>query len=84
MSKSTKLLISSYLRSFIVALAAILSTGESDALAVVLNALAVGVIGPMIRAINPKDEAFGIIANKVEAEIRKVAQAEKKKATKKK
>lgn len=84
MKESHKLMLASYVRSFIVALAAIISTGEDNVKVLVLNALAIGVVGPAIRAFNPKDEAFGIIANKAEDSIKKLAKADKKKATKKK
>lgn len=85
MSKSMKLAVSSYIRSFLVAAVAMINMGEDDYKKIILNALAVGVVGPAIRALNPKDEAFGVIANKAELEIKKLAKADlRKKATKKK
>jgi hypothetical protein len=37
------------------------------------------VAGPAIRAINPKDPAFGFIANAVDVEIKALAKKSKKK-----
>ena len=44
-----------------------------------LIAALIAVVGPAIRAINPKDPAFGVMADVVIAELDKLAKAEKKK-----
>lgn len=84
MNPKLKLAISSYVRSYIVAALAMVSTGENDYKKIAITALAVGVVGPAIRAVNPKDPAFGMVADKAELEIKKLVVADKKKATKKK
>lgn len=84
MNPKLKLAISSYVRSYIVAALAMVSTGENDYKKIAITALAVGVVGPAIRAVNPKDPAFGMVADKAEVEIKKLVVADKKKATKKK
>ena len=46
------------------------------------NLLIAGLIataGPAIRAINPKDPAFGMVADAVDAELNKLAKADKRK-----
>jgi len=84
MNPKLKLAISSYVRSYVVAAIAMVSTGENDYKKIAITALAVGVVGPAIRAVNPNDPAFGMVADKAEVEIKKLVVADKKKATKKK
>ena len=79
MNAKLKAAIESYARSFIVAGVAVYSAGETDIKAILIAGLA-AVVGPAIRAINPKDPAFGVIANAVDAEIKALV----KKSTKKK
>jgi hypothetical protein len=79
MNAQLKAAVESYARSFVVAAIAVYSAGESDLKAIVIAGLA-AVAGPAIRAINPKDPAFGFIANAVDVEIKALA----KKSTKKK
>jgi hypothetical protein len=71
--------IESYARSFVVAAIAVYSAGETDLKAIAIAGLA-AVAGPAIRAVNPKDPAFGLIADAVDVEIKALA----KKTTKKK
>lgn len=84
MNLKVKSAIESYLRTFLVA--AIVAyqdgfTGMND----ILIAGAAAILGPAIRALNPKDPAFGMVADVVEVELNKLAKSEKKKrATKKK
>lgn len=83
MNHKLKSAIESYLRTFLVA--AIVAyqdgfTGMND----ILIAGAAAVLGPAIRALNPKDPAFGMVADVVEAELDKLAKAEKKKRAVKK
>jgi hypothetical protein len=84
MNPKLKLAISSYVRSYFVAVVGMITIGEDDYKKIAITALAVGVVGPAIRAVNPKDPAFGLIADKAEVEIKKLVVADKKKATKKK
>jgi hypothetical protein len=79
MNAKLKAAVESYARSFVVAAIAVYSAGESDLKAIVIAGLA-AVAGPAIRAINPKDPAFGFIADAVDVEIKALA----KKSTKKK
>jgi hypothetical protein len=80
MNAKLKAAVESYARSFVVAAIAVYSAGETDLKAIAIAGLA-AVAGPAIRAINPKDPAFGFIANAVDAEIKVLA---KKSAKKKK
>jgi hypothetical protein len=70
MNNKLKSAIESYLRSFIVAAVAVYSTGETDIKAIGIAGLA-AIAGPVIRAINPKDPAFGFIADSVDKELKK-------------
>ena len=83
MNRKMKLALESYARSFIVAALTAYSLGARD-LEDMLIAGAIAVIAPAIRAINPKDPAFGMIADTVAAELDKLAKAEKKKKAAKK
>jgi hypothetical protein len=78
MNAKLKAALESYARSFVVAAIAVYSAGETDVKAILIAGLA-AVAGPAIRAINPKDPAFGFIANAVDVEIKALA----KKSTKK-
>lgn len=71
-------MIESYARSFVVALGVAYSDGFTGA-EEILVAAAIAFAGPAIRAINPKDPAFGLIADAVTKEITKLARADKKK-----
>jgi hypothetical protein len=79
MNAKLKAAIESYARSFVVAAIAVYSAGETDLKAIAIAGLA-AVAGPAIRALNPKDPAFGLIADAVDVEIKALA----KKTTKKK
>ena len=72
MNTKYKAILESYGRSFAVALAASYSSGETELKALVIAGLA-AVIGPVIRAINPNDPAFGRVAQIVEVELKKAA-----------
>jgi hypothetical protein len=80
MNAKIKLALESYARSFVVAAVAVYSAGETDLKALAIAGLA-AIAGPAIRAINPKDPAFGLIADSVDVELKKLA---KKSASKKK
>jgi hypothetical protein len=83
MNKSIKLALESYARSFVVAAIAVYSAGETDLRAIAIAGLA-ATAGPAIRAINPKDQSFGFIADLADAEIKKLAKKSAKKAPAKK
>jgi hypothetical protein len=70
MNAKVRAILESYARSFIVAALAVYTTGETSVKAIALAGL-VAVAGPAIRAINPKDPAFGLIADAVDVEIKK-------------
>lgn len=71
-------ILESYTRSFVVALGVAYSDGLRGT-EEILVAAAIALVGPAIRAINPKDPAFGLIADSVTQEIIKLAKADKKK-----
>lgn len=71
-------IIESYTRSFVVALGVAYSDGLRGT-EEILVAAAIALVGPAIRAINPKDPAFGLMADAVTKEITKLAKADKKK-----
>lgn len=84
MNAKLKAAVESYARSFVVAAIAVYSAGETDLKAILIAGLA-AVAGPAIRAINPKDPAFGFIADAVDTEIKALAKKSvKKKAAPKK
>jgi hypothetical protein len=78
MNAQIKAALESYARSFVVAAIAVYSAGETDLKAILIAGLA-AVAGPAIRAINPKDPAFGFIADAVDVEIKALAKKSKKK-----
>tara|TARA_R110000822_G_scaffold219123_2_gene353358 strand:+ start:108 stop:356 length:249 start_codon:yes stop_codon:yes gene_type:complete len=72
----------SYGRSFLVAALTVISTGESSAKAIALGGL-IAVAGPAIRALNPRDATFGVVADRVDAELKTLAKKSAKKVSKK-
>ena len=74
MNAKSKAVIESYARSFAIALGVAYSDGFTGSQEVILAAL-IAIAGPAIRAINPNDPAFGIIAD----EVTKLLKAKKKK-----
>lgn len=81
MKQQVKSMLASYARSFAVAVLTAYSMGTTDLKDIAVAGL-IAVIGPAIRAANPNDPAFGIVADKAEAEIKKLVTADKKKAKK--
>lgn len=63
MNKQFQAILASYLRTAVSAAAAMYLAGHSDAKSIGSAALA-AVLGPLARAVNPKDSAFGAGANK--------------------
>jgi hypothetical protein len=83
MNSQYKAILESYGRSFIVAVLAVISTGETSVKAIALGGL-VAVAGPAIRALNPNDATFGLVADRVDAELKKATKKVTKKAPAKK
>ena len=78
MNPKIKAVIESYVRAYVVALGVAYSDGFTGTKELLIAAV-IAVAGPAIRAINPKDPAFGAIADVVTAELDKLAKADKKK-----
>lgn len=83
MKEKMKLALGSYVRSFVVAVLALVSAGVHDWQVLLIAGLS-AVAGPLIRSLNPKDPAFGLVADVVEVELDKLAKATKKKRSTKK
>lgn len=83
MNAKNQAMLASYGRTFIAAVIAVYATGNHDAKAILI-AGAAAVVGPAIRAINPKDPAFGIGADLLVVELTKLAKPSVKKAVAKK
>jgi hypothetical protein len=81
MNNKVKAMLESYARAFVVALGVAYADGLTGAEEILVAAL-IAVTAPAIRAINPKDPAFGAIADVVDAELNKLAKAEVKKKKK--
>ena len=69
-------MLASYARSFGAAVIAVNATGNNDVKSVLIAALS-ATLPVAIRAINPKDPAFGLVSGLIETELTK---ASKKKA----
>ena len=78
MNDKVKAVLASYARSFLAAALALYSTGETGWKALLAAGLS-AVVPVAIRAINPKDPAFGKVADLAMAELDKLAKANKKK-----
>ena len=78
MNNEVKAMLASYARSFLAAALALYGTGETGWKALLAAGLS-AVVPVAIRAINPKDPAFGKVADIAMAEIDKLAKAGKKK-----
>jgi len=83
MNAKVKAILESYVRAFVVALGVAYSDGFTGVEELLIAGL-IATAGPAIRAINPKDPAFGVVADVVTAELDKLAKASKKPAAKKK
>lgn len=85
-NKKTKAMLASYGRSFLAAAIAVNATGNNDVKSIVVAALA-ATLPVAIRAINPKDPAFGVAAKVAAgflADLEAKAAKPAKKAAKKK
>jgi hypothetical protein len=83
MNNKLKLALASYARSFAVAVVTAYSMGQTEIQDLALAGV-IAILGPTIRAMNPKDSAFGMVDNTVSVDLDKLAKATKKKAVKKK
>jgi len=82
LTPQVKAMLASWARSFIAAVVALYSAGQTDP-AMLLNAGIAAVVPVIIRFLNKKDPAFGLIAKKVlDAATAEVAKKTKKKAAK--
>jgi hypothetical protein len=74
-----KAMLASYGRSFIAAATAVYATGNSDVKSILIAALA-STLPVALRAINPKDPAFGVVSKLVgDVLAKEAAKASKKK-----
>jgi hypothetical protein len=81
-SKSLKAMLASYGRSFLAAATAVYATGNADVKSIIIAALA-STLPVALRAVNPKDPAFGVVAKVVEDFlVKEAAKAPAKKAAK--
>lgn len=78
MDKKLQAMLASYARSFLAAALALYGTGETGWKPLLAAGLS-AVVPVAIRAINPKDPAFGKVADLAMIEIDKLAKASKKK-----
>lgn len=53
----------SYIRAALASVVALYMAGQTDP-AVLVNAFVAGLVGPLAKALNPKDKAYGIGASK--------------------
>ena len=87
LKKTQKAMLESYARAFAVAAATYVANADGGVtLQGLLIAGVIAVAGPALRAVNPKDPAFGLVAKVVETELKKLSEkaAPKKKAPPKK
>jgi len=78
MNEKMKQVLCSYARSFLVAVMTAYAMGAMSIEDLAIAGV-IAVAGPAIRAVNPKDPAFGIVADIVEVELNKLAKADKRK-----
>lgn len=76
MSPKIQAMLASYGRSFLAAATAVYATGNHDVKAIVIAALA-STLPVAIRAINPKDPAFGVVAKIATDVLAKAAEPKK-------
>jgi hypothetical protein len=80
-----KKVLETYIASFGVAVAQSYQANSDLGIDGLLIAGLIAVVGPAIRAVNPKDPAFGLVANLADLELKKLAKkSAEKKASKKK
>jgi len=76
--KSVKSIATSVIETFAGVVAAQYSMGNRDVKAIAIAGIA-AVVVPALRAINPKDPAFGMVANIADTELKKLAKKSAKK-----
>jgi hypothetical protein len=81
MNEKMKQMLSSYARSFVVAVLTAYAVGAMSIKELIIAGL-IAVAGPAIRAVNPQDPAFGMVADAVDVELNKLAKAEMRKKKK--
>ena len=90
MNDKMKAMLESYLRAFVVSAGSYIAAANAADNNITVNGVLlaglIAIAGPGLRAINPKDPAFGLIANIVDSELNKLAEksAPKKKTPAKK
>lgn len=82
LNKKYKAMLASYARSFGAAVIAVNATGNNDVKSVIIAALS-ATLPVAIRALNPKDPAFGIAAKVAADALAKLSDAPAKKTAKK-
>lgn len=80
-SNKLKAMLASYGRSFLAAATAVWASGNQDLKSVVIAALA-STLPVAIRALNPKDPAFGFVSKIVAEQLENLAKKPAKKAAK--
>lgn len=76
MKKKIQEALASYARAALVAIGVTITAGKTQPKEIAAAAI-IAIIAPAIRAMNPKDRAFGIAADEVSIEIDKLLKAEK-------
>jgi hypothetical protein len=74
LKEKQKKVLETYIASFGVAVAQSYQANSDLGIDGLLIAGLIAVVGPAIRAINPKDPAFGWVANLADAELKKLAE----------
>lgn len=82
MNAKQQAMLASYGRAALVAIITAVSMGKTDPRDLLI-AGAIAVLPPLLRAINPKDSAFGVGADLLTVELNKLATAKKKTVKKK-
>jgi hypothetical protein len=83
MNAKNQAMLASYGRAALVAIITAVSMGKTDPRDIITAAL-IAVAAPALRALNPKDGAFGVGADLLTVELTKLAKPTAKKATVKK
>lgn len=83
MNTALKAALASYGRAALVAVITATAMGKTDPRDLLMAAI-VAVAAPLLRALNPKDSAFGVVADKATVEIVKLLKADAKTKTTKK
>ena len=83
MNAKYKAMLASFGRSFLGAAIAVYATGNTDVKSILIAAAA-ATVPVALRAINPKDPAFGLVASLAEDALKKAATPKKKAVAKKK